>query len=243
MSIQPLILLTPILLVKLCWKWLPDYAISHWYPLASWNIQGHTEVRPFRIFVGGQHKFEGCHLEFGAVLPKTLLLEFYIKLENSWKHTMDRLSLVTRFILGEKTVVTTLDCQSVVTWYLHCWDFTENAPCASCPRSAQEPVKMCLPSAPGTEAPNSCTIKEPPNASGLSVAGRVALSLWRWSVCWDSLLLATAKHSSWRCSGGVYLTWSLKYERQLSKSALDWMPPHSRHWTPTCLEKFSVVAQ
>lgn len=103
MSIQPLILLTQILLVKLCWKWLPLCAISQWYSLASWNIQGHTKVHPFRSFVGGQHKFEGCHLEFGAVLPKTLLHEFYIKLENSWKYTMDKLSLVTGFILGEKT--------------------------------------------------------------------------------------------------------------------------------------------
>lgn len=89
----------------------------------------------------------------------------------------------------------------------------------SCPRNAQEPVKMCLPSAPGTEAPNSCTSRN--HQMLLDCPLQVMWPcLCQRSGCWDSLLLATAKHSSWRCSGGVYLTWSLRYERRFLRVLL-----------------------
>lgn len=97
MSIQPLILLTPILLVKLCWKWLPDYAISHWYSLASWNIPGQTEVRPFRSSVGGQPRFAGCSWGCGQGFPKHHGLSFASGWEKAgntrWPHCHQWLDL------------------------------------------------------------------------------------------------------------------------------------------------------
>lgn len=36
-------------------------------------------------------------------LSQNIMLEFYIRLENTWKHLIARLSLVAKFILGEKT--------------------------------------------------------------------------------------------------------------------------------------------
>lgn len=102
MSIQPLILLTSILVVKLCWKWLPDCAISHWFSLASWNIQSHAKVLHLEALWEVSINLKGATWGPGQCLPKHYLLEFYIKLEKNWKHTMSTLSLVTRFILREK---------------------------------------------------------------------------------------------------------------------------------------------
>lgn len=168
------------------------------------NIQGHTKVRPFKSFVGGQHRFEGCHLGFWAVLPQTWLLEFFITSQKGWEPTTARLSLATRFILGEKTTVTTFGSQRTAAQPLHYPDFSKTVSHLSCPRNAQESCKDMSPAVLETGNPQlmqnqgsyhvllDCPLQS--TQSCLSWGGR--------SGCWGltggahCLLLAPAKQSS-----------------------------------------------
>lgn len=224
MSIQPLILLTPILLVKLCWKWLPDCAISHWYSSASWNIHSHTKVRPFKSFVGGQRRLEGCHLGFWAVLPQTWLLEFLIMLEKGWEHTTARWSLVTRFFLGDKSAVTTSGGQSTgaqqppllrLFWV-----------CLTCSVPRQVPNAQ----ESHGELPTRAEPKEPTTCSWAAQCTSRGPPVW-----WGQAAGAAPMGPTAYCSleqnivgGGVDLKWSVKNEKHLSVECSWWDAPAFR---------------
>lgn len=103
--------------------------------------------------MGGQHRFEGCHLGFWALLPKTRLLEFLITLGKGWKHTTARWSLVTRVFLEGKTAVTTAGGQSTTSTAQ-----TFLRVCLTCPvpEMHKNHVKTCYLLYLRQGVPNSC---------------------------------------------------------------------------------------